>query len=83
MLSCLKPTAIRRVQTIDAYDYVDLFSYAVTDYATVTFGADNLFNDDPPALGNEIGATRANSGNISLVSTTPWVPYKAGLRFKF
>lgn len=72
-------------RTIGSYDYVDLFaSYAVTDYATLTFGADNLFDDDPPALGNQIGATRANSGNTfpSQYDTLGTV-YKAGVRFKF
>lgn len=72
-------------RSIDAYNYFDLFaSYAVTNYATVTFAVDNLTDKDAPVLGNQIGATRANSGN-TFPSQYPVLGriFKAGVKLKF
>ncbi|WP_395340063.1 TonB-dependent receptor domain-containing protein [Ningiella sp. W23] len=72
-------------RTIDSYDYFDLFaSYHVTEWAIVTAGIDNMFDEDPPVLGNQIGATRANSGNTfpSQYDTLGRI-YKLGLNFRF
>ncbi|MBF7074510.1 TonB-dependent receptor [Glaciecola sp. MH2013] len=72
-------------RSIDSYDYFDLFaSYALTDYAVVTAGVDNILSDDPPVLGNQIGATRANSGNTfpSQYDTLGRI-YKLGVSFSF
>ncbi|WP_100658164.1 TonB-dependent receptor plug domain-containing protein [Alteromonas flava] len=72
-------------RSIDAYDYIDLFgSYQINDYITLTAGVDNLFDDDPPALGNQIGDTSSNSGNTfpSNYDTLGRI-YKAGINFRF
>ncbi|TRY32875.1 TonB-dependent receptor domain-containing protein [Aliiglaciecola sp. M165] len=70
---------------IDAYDYFDLFaSYAVNDYTTITVGIDNLLDEDPPVLGNDIGDTSSNSGNTFPSNYDPLGRfYKVGLNFKF
>ncbi|GAC16951.1 TonB-dependent receptor domain-containing protein [Aliiglaciecola lipolytica] len=70
---------------IDSYDYFDIFaSYAFTEYATFTFGVDNMFDKAPPVLGNDIGDTSSNSGNTfpSNYEVLGRI-YKAGLKFKF
>ena len=51
-------------QKIDAYDYVDLSaSYAVNDTIRISAGVKNVFDENPPIVGNEAGTTDANSGN--------------------
>lgn len=51
-------------QHIGSHNYIDLFgSYHATDHITFTAGVDNLFDKEPPVVGNEAGSTRANSGN--------------------
>lgn len=70
---------------IDSYDYIDLFaSYQVTQYAAITFGVDNLFEKDPPVLGNDIGSSSANSGNTfpSDYDTLGRI-YRAGIKLRF
>lgn len=72
-------------RSIDSYDYFDLFgSYQVTDYATITAGVDNLFDKEPPVLGNDIGDTSSNSGNTfpSNYDVLGRI-YKVGVNFKF
>lgn len=72
-------------RSIEAYDYFDLFaSYSVTEWATVTAGIDNMLDKDPPVLGNQIGATRANSGNTfpSQYDTLGRI-YKLGVNLRF
>jgi outer membrane receptor protein involved in Fe transport len=49
---------------IPAYDYFDLTTrFAVSDELTITMGVQNLFDKDPPNVGNTIGSTTYNSGN--------------------
>jgi outer membrane receptor protein involved in Fe transport len=49
---------------IEAYDYVDLAAtYDLTDAVRFTVGVANVFDEDPPVVGNEAGTTAANSGN--------------------
>lgn len=70
---------------IPAYDYFDLFaSYALTDNVTFTLGVDNMFDKDPPVLGNDIGSTSANSGN-TFPSNYDVLGrmYKGGIKLKF
>lgn len=58
------PTTFLPFQKIEAYDYLDLVAtYQVTDEAKVTVGVNNVFEKEPPVLGNEAGTTSANSGN--------------------
>jgi iron complex outermembrane recepter protein len=51
-------------QRIGAYNYFD-FSAAwdVRDNITVRAGMTNIFDKDPPVVGNEAGTTASNSGN--------------------
>jgi outer membrane receptor protein involved in Fe transport len=49
---------------IDAHDYFDLYgSWQVHDVAKLYAGVTNLFDKDPPVLGNEAADTASNSGN--------------------
>jgi iron complex outermembrane recepter protein len=49
---------------IKAYDYFDLSAQlSVTETMTLTFTVANLFDKQPPQLGNTIGSTSFNSGN--------------------
>jgi outer membrane receptor protein involved in Fe transport len=49
---------------IDSFDYVDFTaSYQITDAVRVSFLATNIFDKDPPVVGNEAADTRSNSGN--------------------
>jgi iron complex outermembrane recepter protein len=52
------------VPTIGARSYFDLFtSYDVTDNFKFRFGVNNLFDKQPPIVGNDYGGTTENSGN--------------------
>jgi len=72
-------------QKIDSYDYLDLFaSYAVTEYAEITFGIDNVTDEDPPISGNDAGDTSSNFGNTwpsnyDVLGST----YKLGVKLRF
>ncbi|WP_026376799.1 TonB-dependent receptor domain-containing protein [Aestuariibacter salexigens] len=72
-------------RTIDSYDYFDLYaSYVVTDNIKFTLGIDNLFDKDPPVLGNDIGDTSSNSGNTFPSNFDPLGRfYKAGIQMTF
>lgn len=50
---------------IDDYDYLDLYAsyYLWDDRVRLSFGIDNLTDEEPPVLGNEAGDTSSNSGN--------------------
>lgn len=49
---------------IKAYDYFDLAARVnAGDHVTFTFTVDNVFDRQPPVLGNTIGSTTFNSGN--------------------
>ncbi|WP_121115960.1 TonB-dependent receptor domain-containing protein [Croceibacterium ferulae] len=49
---------------IDAYDIFDLsLRYQHGDHLTYTLAVSNVFDKDPPLVGNTIGATAYNSGN--------------------
>jgi len=51
-------------QKIDAYDYLDLsISYQVIEEAEITLAASNIFDKDPPIIGNNTGPTDINGGN--------------------
>ena len=72
-------------RTIDAYDYIDFYaSYNWGDNLKFTFGIDNLFDKEPPVVGNEAGSTQYNSGNTfpsnyDVLGRT----YKAGIKIEF
>lgn len=72
-------------RSIGAYNYFDLFgSWQFHDNITFTLGIDNMFDKDPPVVGNDVGDTSSNSGNTfpSNYDTMGRI-YKAGLKFKF
>jgi outer membrane receptor protein involved in Fe transport len=49
---------------IKAYDYFDLTTRVnVLDNLTLTLTVQNLFDKQPPVVGNTIGSTTYNSGN--------------------
>lgn len=72
-------------RSIDSYDYVDLFaSYTYQENITFSLGVDNVFEEEPPVLGNDVGDTSSNSGNTfpsnyNVLGRT----YKAGVKFQF
>lgn len=72
-------------RTIDSYDYFDLYaSYQMSDNVRFTLGVDNLFDKDPPVLGNDIGDTSSNSGNTFPSNYDPLGRfYKAGVQLTF
>lgn len=72
-------------RSIDAYDYFDLFaSYTLTENVTLTAGIDNMFDKDPPVVGNDVGDTSSNSGNTfpSNYDVLGRI-FKAGLKLTF
>ncbi|TMO86859.1 TonB-dependent receptor domain-containing protein [Pseudoalteromonas ruthenica] len=72
-------------RSIDSYDYFDLYAnYHLTDNITASLGIDNLFEKDPPVVGNEAGDTSSNSGN-TFPSNYDVLgrKFKLGLRFQF
>jgi len=52
-------------RSIDSYDYLDLYvGYNLwDDRVRLSFGIDNITDEEPPILGNESGDTSSNSGN--------------------
>lgn len=72
-------------RSIGSYDYFDLFaSYAVHENITVTLGIDNMFDKEPPVLGNDVGDTSSNSGNTFPSNYDALGRmYKAGVKFRF
>ena len=51
-------------RSVDAQDYIDLtFGYTWQDTIRVSLLVTNVFDEDPPILGNETGSTAFNSGN--------------------
>ena len=51
-------------RSVDAQDYFDLtFGYTWQDTIRVSLLVANVFDEDPPILGNETGSTSFNSGN--------------------
>ncbi|MET0535319.1 MAG: hypothetical protein ABW171_13960, partial [Steroidobacter sp.] len=51
-------------KSIDSYNYFDLYgSWQFMEQASVSFGVSNLFEKDPPVVGNEAADTSSNSGN--------------------
>jgi outer membrane receptor protein involved in Fe transport len=58
------PGVFPAFQSIDSYDYIDLFASAnLSDNVTLSLGVTNVTDEDPPVVGNEAGTTSANSGN--------------------
>jgi len=51
-------------RSVSAHTYMDLtFGYVWNDMARISLLVSNVFDEDPPILGNETGSTSFNSGN--------------------
>ncbi|MBI1340701.1 TonB-dependent receptor plug domain-containing protein [bacterium] len=51
-------------QTIDTYDYLDLTgAWRINDMVKLNAGITNVFEEEPPVVGNEAADTGSNSGN--------------------
>ena len=70
-------TVFAAYRSIPSYDYFDLsYRQAIGDNLQLTFTVQNLFDKNPPDVGNTIGGTGPNSGN-----TFPSVYDALGRRF--
>ena len=70
---------------IPAYDYFDLTTrFSITDHFDLTLSAFNIFDKQPPIVGNGAGTTSAGSGN-TFPSTYDALGrrYSASVRLKF
>ena len=78
-------TTFPKFTSIGAYDYLDLFvGVNMNDNVSLNFGVTNVTDEDPPALGNEIGTTATNSGNtFPSVYDTMGTTYTAGVKVRF
>ncbi|MCH2057836.1 MAG: TonB-dependent receptor [Thalassotalea sp.] len=72
-------------RSIDSYDYFDLFaSYNLGEHTKLTFGIDNITEEDPPVVGGEAGSTTFNSGNTFPSTYSPLGRiFRAGVKFTF
>jgi outer membrane receptor protein involved in Fe transport len=75
----------RDFQSIDAYNYLDLYaSWDILKMVSVNAGVTNVFDKDPPVVGNEAGTTSANSGNtFPGVYDTVGRVYSLGVSMRF
>jgi iron complex outermembrane receptor protein len=72
-------------KSISSYNYFDLFgSWQFMEQAQVSFGVSNMFEKDPPVVGNEAADTSSNSGNTfpQLYDALGRL-YSVGLRVSF
>jgi outer membrane receptor protein involved in Fe transport len=64
-LNALGVTVLEEFQSIPAEHYFDLSTrFNATDNMTFTFTVQNLFDNQPKLVGNTIGSTTFNSGNV-------------------
>lgn len=70
---------------IDAYNYFDLSGrWQATEQLSVILTIDNVSDEDPPEVGNDIGPTAWNSGNTyPTVYDALGRTYSLGVSFKF
>ena len=72
-------------RSIDSYDYIDLTgTWQATDQISVSLSVYNLFGEDPPVVGGEVGTTASNSGNTFPSSyDVLGTVFTAGVRLRF
>ncbi len=59
-----KANTFDKFEHIKAYNYIDLqASYQVLEEVRISAGVTNVFDKDPPIIGDTTGSTTANSGN--------------------
>jgi outer membrane receptor protein involved in Fe transport len=70
---------------IPAFDYFDFSTrFNVNEHFDLTFTVRNLFDKDPPIVGNNAGTAAFNSGNTFPSSYDPLGrTFAAGARIKF
>jgi outer membrane receptor protein involved in Fe transport len=80
-----KEGTFEKFRSISAYNYVDLyFGFRATENVKVSLSINNVFDQDPPVVGNEAGTTSANSGNTFPSVYTPLgTQYVMGVNVKF
>lgn len=72
-------------RNIGSYDYFDMYgSWTFLEKATLSVGIVNMFEKDPPVVGNEAADTTSNSGNtFPGTYDTLGRMYSVGLNVKF
>jgi outer membrane receptor protein involved in Fe transport len=79
---CLVDPAFRRIKGQHYFDFTTRFN--VNEHFELTFTIENLFDKDPPVVGNTIGTTAFNSGNTYPSTYDPLGRrFAAGARIKF
>ena len=79
------PSVLPEFQEIDAEHYFDGTIVAdLTDFAQLSLTINNIFDNQPPEVGSDVGTTAFNTGN-TFPSTFDALgrSYTAGLRLKF
>lgn len=78
-------TVFADFRSISAFDYFDLsVRQSILENVQLTFTVQNLFDRDPPLVGNTIGGTGPNSGNtFPSVYDALGRRYTAAVRLKF
>jgi iron complex outermembrane receptor protein len=72
-------------ESIDSFNYIDLnVGYTYRDWGRIALLVNNIFDEDPPIIGNDTGTTGFNSGNTfpSLYDTMGRV-YAVHLKLTF
>ena len=74
-----------KFRSIGSYNYFDLyFGYTVFENVKLSLNIQNVFDKDPPVVGNEAGTTSTNSGNTFPSVYTPLgTSYIMGVNVKF
>jgi len=79
---CLVDPAFRHIKGQHYFDFTTRFN--VNEHFELTFTIENLFDKDPPVVGNTIGTTAFNSGNTYPSTYDPLGRrFAAGARIKF
>lgn len=81
----LRGTYLPAYEKMDAYHYIDLTGrWQATEQLGVTLSIDNVTDESPPEVGNDIGPTSWNSGNTyPTVYDALGRRYTIGVNFKF
>ena len=79
---CLVDPAFRHIKAFNYFDFATRFN--VNEHFEVTFTISNLFDKQPPIVGNTIGTTAYDSGNTYPSTYDPLGRrFTAGARIKF
>ena len=80
-----KAATFETFQNIGSVDYFDLTgTWQINDQININASIQNLFNQDPPVVGNEAADTSSNSGNTFPSSyDVLGSVYTVGFRYSF